>query len=104
MRTGTVAPPTGVINAGRRLSSPPGLLAEVDAEHRLGDNLACEKGVGRVEAAASRVAEQPLQFVGADSMGRGPSTISHRSRDNSGALSLRAKRSNLDGNFSIPGG
>jgi hypothetical protein len=45
-------------------STPPRLLAEVDAESRLPDNLVYQERIGRVETTAACVAEQPLELTG----------------------------------------
>ena len=47
-------------------STPPRLLAEVDAESRLSDNLVYQERIGRMEASASGVPEKTLQFIGAE--------------------------------------
>src|SRR5262249_5041337 len=65
-------PASGAKNALARPSrgSPPArLFAEIDAECGLGDDLVTQEGVRRMKAAASAVAEQPLQLVGAKHAG-----------------------------------
>src|SRR5438128_907335 len=49
--------------------SPARLLAQVDAERRLGHEFVHEEAVRRVEAAAPRITEQALQLASAEHAG-----------------------------------